>query len=180
MFNSSIILIGMPGSGKTTIGKTVASMCGIGFVDTDELLQKELGMTLQEYIDKFGTDRFAGEEEKFLCSLERPQTPQVIATGGSAILYPDAVKHLKTIGTLVFIDCDLPQLKKRIWNFESRGIVLAAGQNREQALLDLYSEREPMYYKYCDVRIEQGNRGRKSIANSVIKGVEEYEAGTRI
>ena len=178
MFKRSVILVGMPGSGKSTIGRMTASMCGMDFVDTDDLLQDKLGMTLQEYIDRYGHDGFAKAEEDFLRNMKVPEVPQVISTGGSAVLYPEAVENLKKIGTVVFIDCDLPQLRKRLWNFESRGIVTAAGEDREEAILKLYMEREPLYYKYCDVRIEQGRKGRRTIATMVIRGVEEYEGRT--
>lgn len=175
MFSRSVILVGMPGSGKSTIGRSVASLCGMDFIDTDELLQKSLCMSLQDYIDKFGHDAFAKAEDDFLKNMEAPDVPKVIATGGSAVLYPDAMRHLKEIGTVVFIDCDLPLLKKRLWNFESRGIVTAPGEDKEQAMLKLYMEREPLYYKYCDVRIDQGKKGRKLITDQVIEGVKEYE-----
>lgn len=180
MFKRSVILVGMPGSGKTTIGRGVASACGMEFVDTDELLQDAFGMTLQEYINRYGSAGFAEAEERFLKEYKEPDKPQVIATGGSAILYPEAVSHLKELGTVVFIDCDLPQLKKRIWNFESRGIVLEPGKDKEKAMLELYAEREPLYYKYCDVRIEQGKKNRNSIINQVIEGVRDHEERSEI
>ena len=172
-----VILIGMPGSGKSTIGRAVAERCGTGFVDTDELLKQRLGMTLQEYIDEYGTDIFAQEEERFLTEYDPGDSPVVVATGGSAVLYPAAMENLRKRGTVVFIDCDLPSLKKRLWNFESRGIVLVAGEDREQAILDLYMAREPLYYKYCDVRVEQGRMNRNKVAELIIRAVADKEAG---
>ena len=148
------------------------------FADTDDLLTDELGMSLQEFIDKFGRDELAGREELFLKSMEVPDKPMVIATGGSAVLYPEAITHLKKIGTVVFLDCDLPLLRKRLWNFESRGIISPENQNREEALLELYKDREPLYYRYCDVRVDQGKKSRKTIVNQIIKGVAGYEEGT--
>lgn len=178
MFKRSIILIGMPGSGKSTIGKALAAACDMDFIDTDDVLTKELGMSLQVYIDKHGRDDFAGREEEFLTRFEVTGSPCIVSTGGSAVLYPKAMEHLKQIGTVVFLDCDLPLLRKRLWNFESRGIVLGSEQEKDEAILDLYKTREPLYYKYCDVRIAQGSKSRKTVVNQIIKGVRGYEAGT--
>ena len=178
MFGRSIILIGMPGCGKSTIGRLLSSDCKMKFADTDDLLTETLGMTLQEYIDKFGRDDLAKMEEAFLKEMKAPEEPMVIATGGSAVLYPEAMMHLKEIGTVVFLDCDLPMLSKRLWNFESRGIISPENQNKEAALMEVYMVREPLYYKYCDVRIDQGRKSRKTIVSQIVKGVTEYEEGT--
>ncbi|SCW57518.1 shikimate kinase [Ruminococcaceae bacterium YRB3002] len=175
MFRHSIVIIGMPGSGKSTIGRMVADECRMEFVDTDELLVAHLGMSLQEYIDAKGSDAFAREEEKFICGMEPPAEPRVISTGGSVVLYPKAMEHLKMLGIVVFLDCSLPLLRKRLWNFESRGIVPGEGEDKEQALLDIYSRREPLYYKYADVRVDQSGKGRKTIVNMMIREVELYE-----
>lgn len=175
-FVRSVILIGMPGSGKSTIGRTVAQSCDMKFIDTDELLKEELGMSLQEYIDTNGKDAFAQAEEKFLTELDLGEEKLVVATGGSAVLYPEAVANLKKQGTVVFLDCDLPTLKKRLWNFESRGIVLESGEDKEQAVLDLYMEREPLYYRACDVRIDQNRKNRSTVAKQLISEVRKYEA----
>ncbi|MBR2524346.1 MAG: shikimate kinase [Clostridiales bacterium] len=178
MFKRSVILIGMPGSGKSTIGRIVAEACGMDFVDTDHLLAEEIGMSLQEYLDRFGMESFAEKERDILSGLSGSETPRIIATGGSAVLYPDAAENLKKAGTVVFLDCDLPLLRKRLWNFESRGIVIDGVKDREQAILDLYMTREPLYYKYSDIRISQSGKSKKTIVSQVIKSVEEYEAGT--
>ena len=178
MFGRSIILIGMPGCGKSTIGRLLSSDCGMKFADTDDLLKDKLGMTLQNYIDKFGREDLAKQEESFLKEMKTPDEPMIIATGGSAVLYPEAMMHLKEIGTVVFLDCDLPLLRKRLWNFESRGIISPENQDREAALMELYMVREPLYYKYCDVRIDQGRKSRKTIVSQIIKGVTEYEERT--
>ena len=172
-----VILIGMPGSGKSTIGRNVAERCGIRFIDTDVLLRQRFGMTLQEYIDAHGTEVFAKEEERFLTDYDPGEEPVVVATGGSAVLYPGAMENLKKRGTVVFIDCDLPSLKKRLWNFESRGIVIASGEDKDQAILDLYMTREPLYYRYCDVRVYQNRANRNKVAQQIIRAVADKEAG---
>ena len=175
-FKRPVILIGMPGSGKSTIGKSVADHCGIGFIDTDDLLVERLGTTLQDYINENGPDGFARVEEDFLKEFDPGSEPVVIATGGSAVLYPDAMLNLKDKGIVVFIDCDLPSLRKRLWNFESRGIVVAPGEDKAQSILDLYMTREPLYYKYCDVRIEQRGMSRRKMVDKLIKEVCSKEA----
>lgn len=175
-FVRSVILIGMPGSGKSTIGRSVAESCDMRFIDTDDLLKEKLGMSLQEYIDVHGRDAFAKEEERFLTGFETGEEKVVVATGGSAVLYPEAVANLKKQGTVVFLDCDLPTLKKRLWNFESRGIVLESDEDKEKAILDLYMEREPLYYKACDVRIDQNRKSRNAVVKQLISEVRKYEA----
>ena len=91
MFKRPIILIGMPGSGKSTIGKALAASCNMDFIDTDDVLTKELGMSLQVYIDQHGKDDFAAREEEFLTGFEVTGSPCIVSTGGSAVLYPKAM-----------------------------------------------------------------------------------------
>ena len=174
-----VILIGMPGSGKTTIGRSAAELCHVDFIDTDDLLRNSLGMSLQDYIDKYGKEAFAREEEQFLAAFDPGPDPVIVATGGSAVLYENAMANLRKRGTVVFLDCDLPSLKKRLWNFESRGIVLDTGDDREKAILDLYMEREPMYYRNCDVRIDQNRKSRRSVVTQLLSEVGKYESETQ-
>jgi len=165
-----VVLIGMPGCGKSTAGRLLARKLNREFIDTDDLIRGQIGMTFDEYINAEGAEAFAREERSVLMNFN-PTGKVVAATGGSAVLYDDAMRHLKSIGTLVFIDMDLPRLKKRIRNFDSRGIIGGNGK-ASLNLLDVYKEREPLYYRYADVRVfltgEDKNGARDLIYNSLI------------
>lgn len=149
MAGKSIILIGMPGSGKSTIGKSIADKLGMSFIDTDRLIIDKYGMPLQQIIKEDGLEGFMKKEEAVLTELDNSEYC-VIATGGSAVLYEKAMEHIKTLGTVVFLDADLPLISKRLWNMDSRGIAFASD---EDGLLGVYMEREPLYYKYSDIRV---------------------------
>ena len=167
--SKSIILIGMPGSGKTTVGKILAKRYGVQFKDTDNLIKATTGEALQVTLDKCGRDKFLDTENKVLLGIN-PDKPMIIATGGSAVLHKEAMEHLRSIGTVVFLDADLPLIRKRLWNMESRGIVFAEGE--DESILAVYSEREPMYYKYSDIRVHIRGKTVESTAESIIKAIE--------
>ncbi len=145
--NRNIVLIGMPGSGKTTIGSLLARELALPFLDTDLALQAREGKSLQQILDERGMARFLAMEESFLLSLRLEGF--VVATGGSAVYSPRAMRHLANRGIVVLLDASLPVLCKRILDMDSRGIVLAPGQTLE----GLYEERRPLYERYADLRI---------------------------
>lgn len=145
----NIVLIGMPGSGKSTIGVLLAKAIGKDFMDTDLVLMRQTGRKLQDYLDKEGLDAFLSQENKTILSIACDNT--VIATGGSVVLEKEAMNHLKANdSTVIFIDVDLDELTRRITNIKSRGIAFAPGQTLE----DIYEERKPLYEKYADIRIQ--------------------------
>lgn len=146
---TNIVLIGMPGSGKSTVGVLVAKALGMSFVDTDLELMRRTGRKLQEMLDEDGLESFLDEEETTILALDVSHT--VIATGGSVVLEPEAVKCLQENGILVFLDVSMEELKKRITNIKSRGIAFAKGQD----LMDIYEERVPLYRKYADVVVDK-------------------------
>ena len=178
MLAGSLLLIGMPGSGKTTIGKYVADKVNAGFTDTDDLIRAKSGKSLQEIIEEDGLDAFMRLESDILLNYV-PDKPQVIATGGSAVLYDDAMMHLKSLGKVIFLDADLPLLRKRLWNEGSRGLayeepsgsgsdVSDAGNSR---LLNIYIRREPLYYRYSDIRVHVRGRSVEDIAGEIISQI---------
>lgn len=165
---TSIILIGMPGSGKSTVGRILAKRLGCGFTDTDDLIIARNGEPLQETIRRRGREEFLESEREVLLNVD-PETPTVISTGGSAVLHEDAMLHLRRLGTTIFLDADLPLLKKRLWNADTRGIVF--GKGRENDIKDVYREREPLYYRYADKIIHIRGKKSSEIAEIIISGL---------
>lgn len=144
----NIILIGMPGSGKSTLGVLLAKILGFDFLDSDLLIQNSAGMRLFEIIDRRGVDGFLALEDEINSNIEVKHT--VIATGGSAVYCEKAMKHLKSIGRVVYLKLPFSEIEKRIDNLPTRGVVIREGKN----LFDMYNERAPLYEKYADITVE--------------------------
>ena len=145
---SNIVLIGMPGSGKSTCGVIAAKVMLKNFFDTDLLLQGLEQSRLQDLIDEKGTDYFYAAEEKAILSLNIEAT--VIATGGSVIYSDRAMQHLRSLGTVIYLHTSYETMMKRIHNFTTRGIVVKEGTT----LKDMYNERLPLYRQYADAVID--------------------------
>ena len=160
---NNIIMIGMPGSGKSTLGVLIAKMTGKDFLDTDVGLQKALGMKLSEYIKLNGLSAFRKAEDEYLRSLNLNDT--VIATGGSAVYYDGAMLSLKASGTVVYLKVPFEQIQKRVGDLVKRGVVIEKGQTFK----DLYDQRAPLYEKYADVTVDESNL---DVAHSATKIVE--------
>ena len=143
----NIILIGMPGSGKSTIGVLLAKMMGYGFGDTDLLIQHFEGKKLYEILRDKGNDYFSETENKILSGIQARHT--VIATGGSAVFGKEAMEHLSSIGRVVYLKVSLRELKRRVKNFSTRGIMMKKGQTLD----DIFTERSPLYEKYADITV---------------------------
>ena len=146
---SNIIFVGMPASGKSTVGVLLAKALAMDFVDTDILIQKKTGKRLEELIRENGVDGFLRIEEKVCAALEANDS--VIATGGSVVYSQDAVDHLKSIGTVVYLQVDFDVLKNRLKDVIERGVIIKNGQTLE----DLYNERVLLYEKYADITIQE-------------------------
>jgi shikimate kinase len=145
---SNIVLIGMPGSGKSTVGVVLAKLTHRDFVDTDLLIQKEQGRSLQDIVNRDGYLKLRELEEKTILKLECRS--HVIATGGSAVYSKAAMTHLKTDGIAVFLKVDLQSLLTRVKDFKTRGLA----KRPDQGVADLFSERDALYRQYADVIIE--------------------------
>ena len=142
--SSNIVLIGMPGSGKSTCGVLAAKALLKNFFDTDLLLQNLEGKRLQSIINENGIEYFNKAEERAILSLDIQGT--VIATGGSVVYSEKAMAHLRSLGKIIYLRLGYEEMEKRIKNITTRGIVLKEGET----LLDMYNERAPLYEKYAD------------------------------
>lgn len=143
----NIILIGMPASGKSTVGVVLAKRLGYEFIDTDLLIQKQEQALLREIIAEKGEDGFLVIEDQVNAGLEAERS--VIAPGGSVVYCENAMKHYKEIGTVVYLQTSYQTIKERIGDPKKRGVVLREGQT----LKDLYEERRVLFEKYADVTI---------------------------
>jgi shikimate kinase len=148
MDNNNIILIGMPGSGKSTVGVVLAKRLGYEFVDSDLVIQKKTGRKLHELIEENGVEGFWKIENDVNASLSPEKT--IIATGGSAVYGEEAMRHLGETGTVVYLKISYDELKERLGDLNERGVTLKPGQS----LKDLYDERIPLYEKYAGLTIE--------------------------
>ncbi len=147
MKKNNIILTGMPASGKSTLGVVLAKTAGMFFLDTDLMIQGATGRLLQEIIDKDGMEEFLRIEEEVLVRVKAENA--VIATGGSAIYSERGMKHLQSIGRIVYLELPLEEIQRRLKNIKTRGIAMNPGENLE----DLYQKRIPLYEKYADLTL---------------------------
>jgi shikimate kinase len=144
----NLVLIGMPGVGKSTVGVLLAKRLGYSFLDTDIFIQAREGKSLQELIRQHGTGGFCDIEETYVRSITIAS--HVIATGGSVVYRPDAMKHLGASGVVIHLDLSLPKLKRRLDDVNARGVVIGPGQT----LKSLFAERHSLYLKYADITVE--------------------------
>ena len=139
----SLTLIGMPGSGKSTVGVLLAKALGFEFLDVYLLIQRREGALLQEILDRRGMEAFLDAEEAAIRSLDCART--VIAPGGSAVCRPRAMEHLAALGPVVYLRVPLAELERRVGDITTRGIAMAPGET----LAQVYARREPLYRRYA-------------------------------
>ena len=145
---SNVILIGMPGSGKTTIGTELSEKIGYGYVDSDSVIVAREGKRLNELIAEVGREKFLDIEAKVNSEICADRC--VIATGGSVIYREKAMEKLKTLGKVVYLKLSYESIAGRLGDLQKRGVALKEGFT----LLDLYNERTPLYEKYADISVE--------------------------
>lgn len=163
----NIVLIGMPGSGKSTLGVVLAKMLGYGFIDSDLIIEEEENRLLHEIIREEGIEGFMAIENRVNSSIETSR--KVIATGGSAIYGAEAMEHLGKIGTIVYLKWSLEELAEHLGDLTERGVVLKEGQD----LRGLYEERCPYYEKYADITVECSGESIEAMTREIMKALEK-------
>ncbi len=158
----NIILIGMPGCGKSTAGVLLAKTLGYSFLDTDLLLQQRAGKKLYEIIRDDGMDAFLQLENDTVAALEDVDR-MVIATGGSVVLGEAAMERLDKMGQIVYLQLPLSQIQQRISNIKTRGIAMSPGEN----LGDVYGRRVPLYEQYADITVSAAFSLEKTVEDIV-------------
>lgn len=166
MKKDNIVLIGMPGVGKSTVGVILAKILGYQFVDADLVIQKEEGKLLKDIIAEKGTDGFIQVENRVNSNLQVHES--VVATGGSVVYGTEAMEHLCEIGTVVYLKQSLRKLERRLRNIKNRGVVLRTGQT----LKDLYRERTVLYEKYADIVVDESDLNVEQTVEAVIAALK--------
>lgn len=169
-FSTSLILIGMPGAGKSTLGVMLAKALAKNFVDTDVLIQLQQGKTLQDIVDTDGYLKLREIEEQVLVNAHYAN--HIIATGGSAVYSSAAMQHLRHFGPIVFLDVGLDELRSRIKDFDTRGLA----RKPNQGLEELYDERRALYQTYATITINCNGKSQEQILAEII--YEEAEVFT--
>lgn len=162
---NNIVLIGMPGVGKSTIGVILAKILAYHFLDSDLVIQEREGKRLHQIISEEGCEGFLKIENDVNASLNVDRT--IIATGGSAVYGKEAMEHLKEIGEVVYLKADYSTIEKRLGNLEKRGVALKEGQS----LKDLYDERTKLYELYADVIVDEKGLGTGETIDEVLRAL---------
>lgn len=161
----NIILIGMPGCGKSTVGVLLAKTLGKNFLDTDVHIQAARGRNLQDIIDADGLEVFCETESDYLLKLN--QTNTVIATGGSAVYSTVAMEFLRAMGVVVFLDISLDEIEKRLTNLAVRGVVMDPGET----LQTLYAKRRSLYKQFAEVTINCNGLDHEQTIQAIITAI---------
>ena len=163
MTKENIVLIGMPASGKSTAGVILAKMLGMDFVDTDLVIQQREKALLRDLIEEYGVEGFMEKEEKAVLSVSPVNT--VIATGGSVVYSEKAMRHLSSIGTVVYLKVAEDELLRRLHDIRERGVVLKDGETFKE----MFDSRSILYERYADITIEEGSAGIEAMLSEMLK-----------
>lgn len=167
----NIVLIGMPGVGKSTMGVILAKVLSRDFIDTDVYIQTREGRSLQKIIDAEGLAIFCDIEERYVMTLKCKNS--VIATGGSVVYSRKAMEHLRSSGIIIYLFLPVKLLKERIETFSGRGLVIRSNQDID----GLYTERLPLYDRYKDIEIDCSYKTHEEVISLIILRLKEYLKG---
>lgn len=167
MKKTNIVLIGLPGVGKSTAGVVLAKITGKQFVDSDLVIQEQEGRLLKDIIAEEGVDGFIAVENRINSNLNVQNS--VIATGGSVVYGTEAMKHLKEIGTIVYLKVGYKIISGRLSDIKGRGVVLREGQT----LHDLYEERIQLYESYADIIVDETGLSIEGTVERIVSELEE-------
>ena len=167
MEKNNVILIGMPTSGKSTVGVILAKLMGMDFVDKDLLIQKREHRKLSRIIEEDGLEGFLNIENTVCREVNLENT--VIATGGSVVYGKEGMKHLKSIGRIIYLDIDYKTLQKRLHHVKQRGVVLKPGQT----IKELYDERVTLYNKYADIVLSEEGQGIEETVQKCVEALQK-------
>lgn len=159
----NIVLIGMPGAGKSTVGVVLAKRMGMSFMDSDLVIQEQEGKTLHKIIEEKGTEGFLEVEDRVNADINPKNT--IIATGGSVVYGKNAMEHLSQIGTVCYLKLSYESIDERLGDLAQRGVALKDGQT----LMDLYQERTPLYEKYANLTIDCENKNIREIVSEIAR-----------
>ena len=165
---NNIILIGMPGAGKSTIGVILAKVLGFQFIDTDLIIQERENRLLKDIILKEGIEGFTAIEDRINKSIVADRA--VISPGGSVVYCKDAMEHYREIGIVIYINLSFETIQNRLRDIKRRGVVLREGQSLE----DLYKERCPLYEQYAHITIDAENMDIEAVMETIKDKYEEY------
>ena len=163
---NNIILIGMPGCGKSTVGVVLAKAANLDFIDSDRVIQKQMGCKLSQIIDEHGDNGFRAIENRINAELAADNS--VIATGGSVVYGEDAMHHLKDIGTMVYLKLSYEAIEDRLGDLHARGVTIQPGWT----LRDLYNERVPLYEKWADLTVDCEDMKLREVVQYIMDHVE--------
>lgn len=164
MTKDNVVLIGMPSSGKSTIGPLLAEKLKMDFLDTDTLIVQRVGKALRDIVNEDGLEHFLQIQDNVVCGID--VKGMVVATGGGIVYGNRAMAHLAGAGIIVYLKLSLEEIQKRI----SPGRRLAS--NKGQSIEDLYNERVPLYEKYSNFTLECSNKGVREIVDEIISRVK--------
>lgn len=165
---NNIVLIGMPGAGKSTLGVVLAKILNYDFVDADLVIQNQCDKTLQKIIDACGPEGFIEVENQVLSGIQAENS--IISTGGSAVYSDAAMRHLSEIGTVVYLKISYDQLVHRLSDLRERGVVMKDGIG--MSLRDLFDERKPLYEQYAEITVDVDDLTITAAARKVADAVE--------
>jgi shikimate kinase len=169
MQKQSVILIGMPGAGKSTLGILLAKELGLNFLDTDVAIQVKEEQTLQSILEEHGYLKLRAVEEQVL--LETDCHHKVIATGGSAVYSDKGMAYLKSCGVVVYLEVPLAELRRRIHNYETRGIACRP----DQSFAELFEERAALYQKYADITVKCDDHNPGEVIAQVLSALKSWQ-----